>query len=78
MNGYAECLDIARQELKLTQAAMRREMAEYPSLIAACDGMSNHLLGQSKRICNPFAALKVQIFIPTPGRLVPGRSIESP
>ena len=77
MNSYAECLDMARQEFKLVQAALRRDMAEYPTPIAACDGKFNHMHDQSERVRNALAALEVPIFIPTPGKPVPGRSIES-
>ncbi|NOD65626.1 MULTISPECIES: hypothetical protein [unclassified Ruegeria] len=77
MDDYSECLDIARQELKLAQAALRRNMAEYPTPIAGCDEQFNHLLDQSQRVRNALAALEAPNFIPTPRKLTPGRSLES-
>ena len=77
MDDYSECLDIARQELKLAQAALRRNMAEYPTPIAGCDAQFNHLLDQSQRVRNALAALEAPNFIPTPRKLTPDRSFES-
>lgn len=77
MDDYSECLDIARQELRLAQAALHRDMMRYPTPIAGCDEQFNHLLDQSQRIRNALAALDASNFIPTPRRPAPGRSIES-
>lgn len=77
MDDYSECLDIARQELRLAQAALRRDMAEYPTPIAGCDEQFNHLLDQSERVRNALAALDLQHFVPTPRQLTTGQSIES-
>lgn len=77
MDDYTECLDIALQELKLAQAALRRDMGEYPTPIAGCDEQFNHLLDQSERVRNALAALEAPSFIPTPRNLTAGRSIES-
>ncbi len=77
MNDYSECLDIARQELKLAQAALKRDLAEYPTPIAGCDEQFNHLLDQRERVRNALAALEAPNFVPTPRKLSPGRSIES-
>ncbi|WP_170327523.1 hypothetical protein [Ruegeria arenilitoris] len=77
MDDYSECLDIARQELKLAQAALRRDMVEYPTPIAVCDEQFNHLLDQSERVRKALAALEAPCFVPTPRKLTPGRSIES-
>ncbi|MES0827448.1 hypothetical protein [Ruegeria sp. SCP11] len=77
MDDYSECLDIARQELKLAQAALRRDLAAYPAPIAGCDEQFNHLLDQRERVRNALAALEAPNFVPTPRKLSPGRSIES-
>ncbi len=77
MDDYVECLDIARQELKLAQAALRRDMAEYPTPIAGCDEQFNHLLDQIERVRNALAALDAPHFVPTPRKLTIGRGIES-
>lgn len=77
MDDYSECLEIARQELRLAQSALRRDMAEYPTPIAGCDEQFNHLLDQSERVRNALAALEAPHFIPTPRRLETGRGIES-
>ncbi|WP_170480767.1 hypothetical protein [Ruegeria arenilitoris] len=77
MTDYSECLMIARQELRLAQAALRRDMADYPTPIAGCDEQFNHLLDQSQRIRNALAALEAPQFVPTPRRLDIGMSIES-
>lgn len=77
MNDYSECLDIARQELKLAQSVLRRDMAQYPTPIAGCDVQFNHLLDQSERIRNALAALDAPNFVPTPRNLNPGLSVES-
>ncbi|KIC47340.1 hypothetical protein RA28_06805 [Ruegeria sp. ANG-S4] len=77
MDDYSECLDIARQELKLAKAALRRDMAEYPTPIAGCDEQFNHLLDQIERVRTALAALEIPNFVPTPRKLEPGRSIES-
>ncbi len=77
MDNYSECLDIARQELKLAQAALRRNMAEYPTPIAGCDEQFNHLLDQSERVRNALAALEVPHFVPTPRKLTIGQGVES-
>ncbi len=69
MDDYSECLGIARQELKLAQAALRRDMAEYPTPIAGCDEQFNHLLDQSERVRNALAALDAPHFVPTPRKL---------
>ncbi len=77
MDNYSECLDIARQELKLAQAALRRDMADYPTPIAGCDAQFNHLLDQSERVRNALAALDAPHFVPTPRQLTTGQGIES-
>ncbi|CUH46494.1 hypothetical protein [Ruegeria atlantica] len=77
MNNYSECLDIARQELKLAQAALRQDMADYPTPIAGCDEQFNHLLDQSQRVRNALAALEASHFVPTPRKLETGEGIES-
>ncbi|MEM9232370.1 hypothetical protein [uncultured Ruegeria sp.] len=77
MDDYLECLDIARQELKLAQAALRRDMAEYPTPIAGCDEQFNHLLDQIERVRNALAALDAPHFVPTPRKLTTGKGIES-
>ena len=77
MDDYSECLDIARQELKLAQDALRRDMAAYPTPIAGCDEQFNFLLDQSQRVRNALAALEASTFVPTPRKLTPGRSMES-
>ena len=77
MDNYSECLDIARQELKLAQAALRRDMADYPTPIAGCDEQFNHLLDQSERVRNALAALEAPCFIPTPRKPAAGQSVES-
>ncbi len=77
MDTYSECLDIARQELKLAQAALRRDMAEYPTPIAGCDEQFNHLLDQIERVRNALAALDAPHFVPTPRKLTTGQGIES-
>ena len=77
MDNYSECLDIARQELKLAQAALRRDMADYPTPIAGCDAQFNHLLDQSERVRNALAALDAPHFVPTPQKLTTGQGIES-
>lgn len=77
MDHYSECLDIARQELKLAQAALRRDMTEYPTPIAGCDEQFNHLLDQSERVRNALAALEAAHFVPTPRKLEAEQGIES-
>ncbi|SLN55789.1 hypothetical protein [Ruegeria meonggei] len=77
MDDYLECLDIARQELKLAQAALRRDMAEYPTPIAGCDEQFNHLLDQIERVRSALAALDAPHFVPTPRKLTTGKGIES-
>ncbi|MBO9447407.1 hypothetical protein [Ruegeria sp. R14_0] len=77
MDDYSECLDIARQELKLAKAALRRKMAEYPTPIAGCDEQFNYLLDQSERVRNALAALEAPYFIPTPRKLNTAQGIES-
>ncbi len=77
MNDYSECLDIARQELKLAQAALRRSMSEYPTPIAGCDAQFNHLLDQSERVRSALAALDAPNFVPTPRQPAQKQGIES-
>jgi len=77
MDDYSECLDIARQELRLAAAALRRDMAAYPTPIAGCDEQFNHLLEQSQRIRNALTALETPHFVATPRRLETGQGIES-
>ncbi len=77
MVDYSECLGIARLELKLAQAALRRDMAEYPTPIAGCDEQFNHLLDQSERVRNALAALDAPHFVPTPRKLNTEQGIES-
>ncbi|WP_170406645.1 hypothetical protein [Ruegeria arenilitoris] len=77
MDDYSECLAIARQELRLAQAVLRRDMAEYPTPIAGCDEQFNHLLDQSERVRNALAALDAPHFVPTPRKLTCGQGIES-
>lgn len=76
-NDYSECLDIARQELRLARHALRDEILNYPTPIAGCDEQFNHLLVQSQRVRNALDALDAQLFVPTPRKLDPERSIES-
>ncbi|MEX0278510.1 MAG: hypothetical protein AB3N19_13405 [Ruegeria sp.] len=77
MGDYSECLEIARQELKLAQTALRRDIADYPTPIAGCDEQFNHLLDQRERVRNALAALEVRHFVPTPRKLETGQDIES-
>ncbi|MEM7061340.1 MAG: hypothetical protein AAF557_27495 [Pseudomonadota bacterium] len=76
-NSYSECLDIARQELRLAHRALRDEMSSYPTPIAGCDEQFNHLLVQSQRVRNALDALDAPLFVPTPRRLDPVSGIES-
>ncbi|WP_170422421.1 hypothetical protein [Ruegeria arenilitoris] len=69
MDDYSECLDIARQELKLAQAALRRDISDYPTPIAGCDEQFNHLLDQRERVRNALEALDTRHFVPTPRNL---------
>ncbi|MFA3920883.1 hypothetical protein [Ruegeria hyattellae] len=75
--SYSECLDIARQELRLAHRALRHEMSNYPTPIAGCDEQFNHLLVQSQRVRNALDALDAQLFVPTPRKLEPASGIES-
>ncbi len=77
MDNYSECLAIARQELRLAQLALRRDIADYPTPIAGCDEQFNHLLDQSERVRNALAALDTCHFVPTPRKLNTGQGIES-
>ncbi|MBO9436681.1 hypothetical protein J7394_20925 [Ruegeria sp. R13_0] len=77
MDNYSECLDIARQELRLAQSALRRNIADYPTPIAGCDEQFNHLLDQSERVRNALAALDTCHFVPTPRKLNTEQGIES-
>ena len=77
MDNYSECLDIARQELRLAQSALRRDIADYPTPIAGCDEQFNHLLDQSERVRNALAALDAPHFVPTPRKLNTEQGIES-
>ena len=77
MTNYLECLDIARQELKLAQAELRRSMSEYPTPIAGCDAQFNHLLDQSERVRTALAALDFPNFVPTPRQPAQDQGIES-
>jgi len=69
MDDFSECLDIARQELRLAQSVLRRDIADYPTPIAGCDEQFNHLLDQSERVRNALAALDTCHFVPTPRKL---------
>lgn len=69
MDDYSECLDIARQELRLAQAALRRDISDYPTPIAGCDEQFNHLLDQRERVRNALEALDTLHFVPTPRNL---------
>ncbi|WP_170465360.1 hypothetical protein [Ruegeria arenilitoris] len=69
MDDYSECLDIARQELRLAQAALRRDISDYPTPIAGCDEQFNHLLDQRERVRNALEALDTRHFVPTPRKL---------
>ena len=77
MDDYSECLDIARQELRLAQSVLRRDIADYPTPIAGCDEQFNHLLDQSERVRNALAALDTCHFVPTPRKLNTEQGIES-
>ncbi len=77
MDDYSECLDIARQELRLAQSALRKGIADYPTPIAGCDEQFNHLLDQSERVRNALAALDTCHFVPTPRKLNTEQGIES-
>ncbi|WP_171236882.1 hypothetical protein [Ruegeria sp. HKCCA6837] len=77
MDDYSECLDIARQELRLAQSALRREIADYPTPIAGCDEQFNHLLDQRERVRNALEALDKLHFAPTPRKLNKRQGIES-
>ncbi|WP_170756146.1 hypothetical protein [Ruegeria lacuscaerulensis] len=77
MDNYSECLAIARQELRLAQSALRRDIADYPTPIAGCDEQFNHLLDQSERVRNALAALDACHFVPTPRKLNTEQGIES-
>ncbi|NOD37046.1 MULTISPECIES: hypothetical protein [unclassified Ruegeria] len=77
MDDYSECLDIARQELRLAQSALRKDIAEYPTPIAGCDEQFNHLLDQRERVRNALEALDKLDFVPTPRKLNKSQGIES-
>ncbi|WP_170436582.1 hypothetical protein [Ruegeria arenilitoris] len=68
MDNYSECLEIARQELRLAQSALRRDIADYPTPIAGCDEQFNHLLDQRERVRDALNALDTRHFVPTPRR----------
>lgn len=74
---YTECLEIARQELRLAGSVLRKEISNYPTPIAGCDVQFNHLLVQSERVRNALEALDGELFVPTPRQTEPGRGIES-
>ena len=77
MDDYSECLDIARQELRLAQSALRKDIAEYPTPIAGCDEQFNHLLDQRERVRSALEALDKLHFVPTPRKLNTEQGIES-
>ncbi len=77
MDDYSECLDIARQELRLAQSALRRDIADYPTPIAGCDEQFNHLLDQRERVRNALDALDTRHFVPTPRKLSTEWDIEN-
>ena len=63
---YAECLDIAKQELTLARQLLHAEISHYPTPIAGCDAQFNHLLAQRARIQAALEALGAEYFVPTP------------
>lgn len=64
------CLNVAR-------ARIAAEIAAYPTPISGCDAQFNHLLAQRAKIGAGLAALRVEVFVPTPRTPSAAAGVES-
>lgn len=59
----------AMTHLEAAQATLIAEIKQYPTPVAGCDVQYNHLLEERSRVNAAIAALKAQLFTPTPRQL---------
>lgn len=63
--------------LHQAQARVAAEIAAYPTPISGCDAQFNHLLAERARIGAARAALRRNVFVPTPRTPSPVSGVES-
>ena len=73
----AELIREAEALLRRARMQVGAEIAEYPTPISGCDAQFNHLIAERERIGASLAALRADIFVPTPRMPSPSRHPES-
>lgn len=68
MDDYRTLLADAESMLRTAQRSLAEEIGCYPSPISGCDAQFNHLLADRARIAAGLAALRREVFVPTPRR----------
>lgn len=77
MFHHSNYVDTTRHAIKGALQAINSEISDYPTPISGCDAQFNHLLAQRGQLTNALAALKEDVFIPTPRIPNQGDRVES-
>lgn len=73
----SDYVETARHALRESLQSVSAEISDYPTPISGCDAQFNHLLAQRSQITNALAALRDEVFIPTPRIPNQGDRVES-
>jgi hypothetical protein len=71
MTDFRSTIDQAMAALALAKQQLDDEIRDYPTPIAGCDAQFNYLLEEQRKVAKAMAALKSDVFIPTPRQLTP-------
>lgn len=77
MTATPSPIDTAIGALATARAALRAELAAYPTPVSGCDAQYNHLISQDRRIRDALAVLEAPYFVATPRQPEQGSRVES-
>lgn len=77
MPDFRESVEAARGALNAARAALRDELAAYPTPVSGCDAQYNHLIAEDRRIADALAVLDTPYFVATPRQQAAGERVES-
>jgi hypothetical protein len=75
--SYETQIDTALAALRAASRAIAAEIHSYPTPISGCDAQFNHLLAERRRLAEAMAALRRDVFVPTPRMPSPFSRVES-